>query len=104
MKDLAYQEIVVEPDFHEPIEAVMQSLEWPGFRVLLQRINALCAFFASILFATKYVTSNKIARKIAKSVFRMVGSNHIWHQENQLSSIIRFIERRLLFPHKSSLE
>nr|VDD38963.1 unnamed protein product [Brassica oleracea] len=48
MKDLAYQEIVVEPDFHEPIEAVMQSSEWPRFRVLLQRINALCASFASI--------------------------------------------------------
>ncbi|KAF3597296.1 hypothetical protein DY000_02025799 [Brassica cretica] len=104
MKDLAYQEIVVEPDFHEPIETMMQSSEWPRFRVLLQRINALCASFASISFATESVASNKIARKIVKSVFRMVGSNHIWHQENQLSSIIRFIERRLLFPHKSSLE
>ncbi|KAF3532082.1 hypothetical protein DY000_02036862 [Brassica cretica] len=70
MKDLAYQDIVIGSDSHDLIDAVMQPLKWPRFRILLQKIKSLCATFSSVAFETESIGSNKIVREIAKSVLR----------------------------------
>lgn len=61
MKDLAYQEIVIGYDSHDLLDAVMQPSKWPRFRIIIQKINALCASFSSVAFEIESLGSNKTA-------------------------------------------
>lgn len=70
MKDLGYHEVIVGSDLRDLIEAMMKPLNWPRYRIILHRINALCSSFASVAFETESMQSNRIAREIGKSVLR----------------------------------
>ncbi|XP_013700365.2 uncharacterized protein LOC106404171 [Brassica napus] len=70
LKDLGYQDVVIGSDFREIVEAIKKPLEWPLFRMLLQKINTFCGMFCSVAFELETVSSNQIAREIANSVLR----------------------------------
>lgn len=70
MQNLGYQDIVLGFDLHDLVEAMMKPSNWPRFRIIIQRIHALCSSFGSIAFETETIASNRVAREIAKSVLR----------------------------------
>lgn len=81
MKDLAYQEIVIGYDSHDLLDAVMQPSKWPRFRIIIQKINALCASFSSVAFEIESLGSNKTAWNCKKCA--------PWWQVSILSGIRR---------------
>ncbi|KAL0729491.1 hypothetical protein Bca4012_025584 [Brassica carinata] len=57
-------------DLLDLLDAVKRTLEWPRFRIILQRIRSLCMQFSFIAFESESLDFNRIAREIAKSVLR----------------------------------
>lgn len=70
MKDLGYKEVIIASDLVDLFSAVKRPTDWPRFRILLQRIEGLCSHFTAVAFETESVSSNQVAREIAKSVLR----------------------------------
>ncbi|XP_056855145.1 uncharacterized protein LOC130504548 [Raphanus sativus] len=51
-------------------EAIGKAIDWPRYRIILSRIQGLCAQFPAVAFQLKSPISNRVAREIAKSVLR----------------------------------
>lgn len=70
LRDLYVQEVVIGSDFGALVDALKRPLEWPKYRWLVQQVVGLTGAFSMVCFEIETVSSNFVAREIAKSVLR----------------------------------
>ena len=70
LRDLGVSRVTVAVDYHEVVEALKKPQQWPRYRILLEKIRNLKEEFESLDFDEEKISTNGIAKDIAKSVLR----------------------------------
>ncbi|KAL0650114.1 hypothetical protein Bca4012_092805 [Brassica carinata] len=70
VRDLHFENVSIASDHKDTIAAISSPNQWPRYRYLLEEIKELAQSFSMVVFEEEQVSTNSIARDIAKSVLR----------------------------------
>lgn len=70
LRDLGWTKVIIALDYQEVVEAITAPHMWPKLRSLLEQVRKPKEEFVSLVFEGEKISTNSIAREIAKSVLR----------------------------------